>query len=76
MAMVGKEIKGKELMIKTDKPNVKVSWQVTGIRYDALANKNRIPEEENKIGDKNGKYTPTVLANRPYMVKNKVILKD
>ena len=42
--------------IKTDKPNVKVSWQITGIRQDPYANAHRIPVEEDKPADEQGKY--------------------
>ncbi|MFN2394966.1 MAG: hypothetical protein ABR597_04695, partial [Bacteroidales bacterium] len=55
-AIIAREIQGNRFEIRTDKPNIKVSWQVTGIRKDAFAEKNRIPVEENKIGDKAGKY--------------------
>lgn len=47
-AIVGKKIKGNSFKIKTDKPNVEVSWQVTGVRNDAFARKNRIKVEEEK----------------------------
>jgi hypothetical protein len=47
-AMVAEEIKGNRFLIKTSKPNVKVSWQVTGIRHDAYADAHRIPTEEMK----------------------------
>jgi hypothetical protein len=50
------EITGNQFTIKTDKPNVKVSWQVTGIRQDAFANANRIPVEEEKSAEERGKY--------------------
>ena len=33
---------------RTDRPGVKVSWQVTGIRQDAYANAHRIQVEEEK----------------------------
>ncbi len=39
-----------------DKPNVKVSWQVTGIRKDAYANTNRVRVESAKTGDDRGMY--------------------
>ena len=42
--------------IKTDKPNVKVSWLVTGVRQDAYANAHRIVGVMNKTGDEKGKY--------------------
>jgi hypothetical protein len=35
--IVAKEIENGQFSIKTDKPNVKVSWQVTGVRHDAYA---------------------------------------
>ena len=54
--MVSSEIKGNYFSIKTDKPNVKVSWQVTGIREDPYANAHRIPVEQDKLGDDQGKY--------------------
>jgi hypothetical protein len=35
---------------------LEISWQVTGIRKDAYAEKNRIPIEEDKKGNVKGKY--------------------
>jgi hypothetical protein len=35
-AIVASEIANGQFTIKTDKPSVKVSWQVTGIRQDGL----------------------------------------
>ena len=37
-AIVTAEVANHQFSIKTDKPAVKVSWQVTGIRQDAWAN--------------------------------------
>jgi hypothetical protein len=54
--MVATEIAGNQFTIKSDKPNVKVSWQVTGIREDAWANANRIMVEVDKVGEEKGKY--------------------
>ncbi len=54
-AIVASEINANRFTIRTDKPNVKVSWQVTGIRKDAYAEANRIPVEEDKGKDR-GKY--------------------
>ena len=42
-AIVAEEVKDNRFTIQTNAPGVKVSWQVTGIRQDAWANKNRIP---------------------------------
>ncbi len=55
-AIIAQEIQNNQFTIRTDKPNVKVSWQVTGIRKDPFAEKNRIPVEEYKQGDDVGKY--------------------
>ena len=56
-AIVASEMFDRTFTIKTDKPNVKVSWMVTGIRQDAWANANRIPVEEDKPDNEKGHYT-------------------
>ena len=55
-AIIVKEISQNRFTIKTDKPTVKVSWQVTGIRQDAWANAHRIPVEEPKPDKERGTY--------------------
>ncbi|MCL5029274.1 MAG: hypothetical protein M1480_09690 [Bacteroidetes bacterium] len=55
-AIVSHEIQNNTFTIKTDKPNVKVSWQVTGIRKDPWAEKNRIVVEEQKSAQTRGYY--------------------
>ena len=55
-AIVAKEIDQGRFTIRTNRPGVKVSWQVTGIRQDAWANAYRIPNEENKPLDQRGTY--------------------
>lgn len=55
-AFVSSEISDGRFSIKTDKPNVKVSWQVTGIRQDAWANAHRIPTELDKPAKDQGHY--------------------
>jgi hypothetical protein len=64
-AMVASEISHHQFSIKTDKPNVKVSWQVTGIRQDAWANAHRIPVEELKSGKERGSYLHPELYGAP-----------
>ena len=64
-AIVGSEIVGNSFVIKTDKPNVKVSWQVTGIRRDAYANAHRILPEEPKVGGEIGTYAHPLEAGKP-----------
>jgi hypothetical protein len=55
-AMVSKEIANGQFTIQTDKPSVKVSWQITGIRQDAWANAHRIPVEEGKSTAEKGHF--------------------
>ena len=55
-AIVSKKISNHRFSIKTDKPNVEVSWQVTGIRHDAWANAHRSPVEIEKTGTEKGRY--------------------
>lgn len=47
-AFVAEKISGNHFVIKTNKPSVEVSWQVTGIRHDSYANEHRIQVEEPK----------------------------
>jgi len=62
-AIVSEKMKDNHFVIKTDKPNVEVSWQVTGIRQDAYANAHRTPVEEDKPADEKGLYLhPTELG--------------
>ena len=53
-AIVAEKIAGNRFSIRTDKPNVEVSWQVTGIRKDAYAEAHRIPVEEEKRAEEKG----------------------
>jgi hypothetical protein len=64
-AIVGSEVKENRFSIKSNAPNVRVSWQVTGIRQDAWANKHRIPTEENKSDKERGFYLHPELFNQP-----------
>ena len=64
-AIVASEIADNRFTIKTDKPNVKVSWQVTGIRQDAYANANRIVVEEDKPAAERGTYLHPTEQGQP-----------
>jgi hypothetical protein len=55
-AIVSSEIGQGRFTIRTNRPKVKVSWQVTGIRQDAYANAHRIPVSEDKPPAKRGAY--------------------
>jgi hypothetical protein len=53
---VESKIADNSFSIRSDKPNVEISWQVTGIRQDAWANAHRIPVEEPKAKADQGRY--------------------
>jgi hypothetical protein len=55
-AIVAEEVRDNRFTIKTDRPNVRVSWQITGIRHDAWANAHRIEVEVEKSESERGKY--------------------
>jgi hypothetical protein len=55
-AIVSREIAQNTFEIRTDKPGVKVSWQVTGIRQDAYAREHPIVVEEAKRAEEQGMY--------------------
>ncbi|MGX9986012.1 hypothetical protein [Soonwooa purpurea] len=55
-AIISNEIKDNSFQIRTDKPSVKVSWQVTGIRNDAYAKVHRVVPEVEKEPEFKGKY--------------------
>jgi hypothetical protein len=53
---IADEITDNHFKISGGKPDQKVSWQVTGIRKDAYAEKHRIPVEESKPAADRGRY--------------------
>jgi hypothetical protein len=63
-AMVASKIANGSFTIKTDKPNIEISWQVTGIRQDAWANAHRIPLEVEKPAEYRGHYIHPELFGR------------
>jgi hypothetical protein len=55
-AVVSRKIAGNSFEIRTDKPGVEVSWQVTGIRQDVYAREHPILVEEAKPAEEQGMY--------------------
>ena len=55
-AIIGEEISGGHFSIKTDKPNIKVSWEITGERNDSFAKANRMVNESAKPAEQRGQY--------------------
>lgn len=64
-AIVNKEVANNQFEIATNQPNVKVSWQVTGIRQDAYANQNRIPNTVEKESYNKGRYLHPAAFGQP-----------
>jgi hypothetical protein len=64
-AIVASKVANHQFTIKTDKPNVEVSWQVTGIRQDAWANAHRIQVEVAKAPADRGLYLHPELFGAP-----------
>jgi hypothetical protein len=65
VASVVKGIRDNKFTIETDKPDVQVSWQVTGVRKDRWAEQNRVVVEEDKTGDQRGGYLHPSLFDEP-----------
>ena len=55
-AIIARKVTDNRFVIRTNKPLVEVSWQVTGIRQDAYADAHRIPVEEDKPPQEQGHY--------------------
>jgi hypothetical protein len=64
-AKVVRKVADNRFTLRTSAPRVEVSWQVTGIRHDALAEKHRIPVEEDKPDAERGKYLYPVEHGQP-----------
>jgi hypothetical protein len=46
---IAEEIKDNKFKISGGKNDMKVSWQVSGVRHDPVSNKNKLPVEEYKV---------------------------
>ena len=64
-AIVAEEIKDNRFTIRTNGSNVRVSWQVTGVRNDAFARKNRINVEVEKEERERGYYLHPEAFDQP-----------
>jgi hypothetical protein len=64
-AIVFKEIQNNAFVIKTDKPDTKVSWQVTARRHDAWAKNHPMQVEEDKSEKERGYYLHPELFGQP-----------
>jgi hypothetical protein len=64
-AILASKIRQNRFTIKTDKTQVEVSWQVTGIRQDAYADAHRIQVEEVKPEKERGSYLHPEVFGQP-----------
>ncbi len=64
-AIVGEEVSGNQFGIKTDKPGVKVSWEITGERIDNYAKAHRSVPEVAKSAEQRGRYLHPEAFNLP-----------
>ncbi len=64
-AIISQEIQNNRFVIKTDKPSVKVSWQVTGVRSDANVKAHAMPVEEDKPEVERGYYLSPQAFGQP-----------
>jgi len=64
-AIVANKIANHNFRIKTDKPNVEVSWQITGVRQDAYAKAHPLVVEEEKPAAERGYYLRPELFGQP-----------
>jgi hypothetical protein len=64
-AMVSKEISNNKFEIATNQPNVKVSWEVKGVRNDARMKMNPFTAVQDKLAAQKGKYLDPKSHNQP-----------
>jgi hypothetical protein len=64
-AIVSREIENNSFEIRTDRPNVRVSWQVTGVRNDPYIRANPMMVERNKETGERGRYLHPEVYGAP-----------
>ena len=64
-AIVAEKMQGNYFKIKTNQPNVEVSWQVTGVRHDKWADAHRVQPEVEKEAENKGKYLNAAEFGQP-----------
>lgn len=65
LAKVARELRAGAFTIRTSEPWTKVSWQVTGIRQDPVAEANRIPTVVEKRDEDRGLYLAPEAYGQP-----------
>jgi trimeric autotransporter adhesin len=64
-AIVASEVQDNRFTVKTTAPNVKVSWQITGVRSDKAMKNKPFKAEENKPRHERGHYLRPELYDQP-----------
>ncbi len=64
-AIVAEKVQGNRFVIKTNQPNVEVSWQVTGVRKDKFADAHRVVPEVEKEEQFKGRYLHAKEYGKP-----------
>jgi tetrahydromethanopterin S-methyltransferase subunit G len=64
-AIVSEKVRDNRFVVRTDRPGVEVSWQVTGIRRDAYAEAHRVVPETEKPEAEKGTYLYPELFGQP-----------
>jgi hypothetical protein len=64
-AIISKEVSNNKFEIATSIPNVKVSWEVKGVRNDARMRMHPFVAEEMKSAAQRGKYVDPASHNQP-----------
>jgi hypothetical protein len=62
-AIVSREVTGNRFEIATSQPNIKVSWEVKGVRNDAHMRKFPFVSESEKVATMKGQYIDSVSHN-------------
>jgi hypothetical protein len=62
-AIVSREVNGNQFEIATNQPNIKVSWEVKGVRNDAHMKKFPFVAVSEKVGAMKGKYFDPIAHN-------------
>ncbi len=64
-AIVAQKVAEGRFVIRTDRPDIEVSWQITGIRRDPWAEANRIVVEQDKPDAERGLYLHPAAFGQP-----------
>jgi hypothetical protein len=64
-AIIAEKIRHNRFTIRTNAPTVEVSWQVTGLRSDAVMRKHPFKPEEDKLELERGFYVTPELFDQP-----------